>query len=198
MKNEEKIVFFEMLCEENEYRKYSDIHDIDNYKGKIPDFLIEIWKRYGLTSHGEGEIWFVDPSEFTTIIKGFFGENVGFIAYARHSFGYIYAILEDKLYIIHPQMARAQYMGNLDTLPAQILNILDSGPAHKQHLAALKKFGPINSSQMYGYVPVLALGGDGSLDETQIVQMHEYLLMTAEIATEAVRNGWNPLGLPDL
>ena len=106
--------------------------------------------------------------------------------------------MKDKLYIIYPQQSHAKYMGSMDNFGIFISSIINDSPRHKNHLAALKKLGPINSSQMYGYVPVLALGGDGSLDETQIVQMHEYLLMTAEIATEAVRNGWNPLGLPDL
>lgn len=190
------LAFFEILCEEHEYQKYSDAPNANKYKGILPDFLLEIWKKYGLTSHGNGEIWFTDPGKFTDIMRAFFGQDAGFTVYARHSYGYLYAIREKKLYIIHPQMARAQYMGEIDTMPAQILNILDSGPAHENHIKALKKLGPINSDQMYGFTPMLALGGNGSLKETKIVKMPEYLLLVAEAATEAVRNGWNPLGLP--
>lgn len=193
------LVFFEILCKEHEWHKYADVPKglIEKYAGVLPDFLLAIWERHGFTSHGEGEIWLTNPDDFTDTIRAFFGKEYPFLVYARHSFGFMYAVLKDKIYVIHPQISRAQYRGEIEIMPAQILNILDSGPAHKSHLRALKKFGPINSDQMYGYVPMLALGGDGSLKETQIVQMYEYLYLVADVATEAVRNGWDPLGLSE-
>lgn len=41
---------------------------------------------------------------------------------------------------------------------------------------------------------MLALGGEGTLEETQVVPVHEYPLMVAQVATQAVREGWDPLG----
>lgn len=191
---------FNKLCERHEWHKYADVpvELIGKYAGKIPDFLLAIWEQYGFTSHGDGEVWFTNPDDFNDIIQAFFGKDYPFIVFARDSFGMMHAILKEKLYVIHPQVSHAQYMGELELFEIRINSIIRDEKGNKYHRAALKKLGPINEEQMYGYIPMLALGGDGSLKETQIVQMNEYLLLVADVATEAVRNGWNPLGLPDL
>lgn len=66
---------------------------------------------------------------------------------------------------------------------------------HKKHLKTQRKLGPIDQDHMYGYVPMLALGGNGSLKETKIVKTQEYLALLADVVIDAKRNGWNPLGL---
>ena len=66
---------------------------------------------------------------------------------------------------------------------------------HKKHLKTLKKLGLIDQDHMYGYVPMLALGGNGSLKETKIVKTQEYLALLADVVIDAKRNGWDPLGL---
>lgn len=189
---------FEKLCERHEWHKYSDASTelIQRFSGTLPDFILAIWERYGLTCHADGEVWFTNPDDFTDVVRAFFGEKYPFLIFARHSFGYLHAILGNRLYIIHPQIARAKDMGSVELVEIQIKDIIYSDGRHKDHISALKKLGPINEDQMYGYVPMLALGGDGSLKETRIVQMHEYLLLVADAATDAVRSGWNPLGLP--
>jgi hypothetical protein len=191
---------YELLEERFGSQKYADVtlETLEKYQGKVPELLLAIWERYGLTSHGQGELWFTNPDDFTDIVQAFFGDQYPFIVYARTSFGRLWAILDDRLYTIHPQIAHAIYGHKLevfDTLMSSGL-VSTSSDFHTEHLKALKKLGPLKADQMYGYVPVLALGGNGSLKETKIVQMREYLFMVADIATSAVREGWNPLGLP--
>ncbi|WP_019011424.1 GAD-like domain-containing protein [Deinococcus aquatilis] len=191
---------YELLEERFGSEKYADVtlETLEKYQGKVPELLLAIWERYGLTSHGQGELWFTNPDDFTDIVQAFFGDQHPFIVYARTSFGRLWAILDDRLYTIHPQIACAIYGHKLevfDTLMSSGL-VSTSSDFHTEHLKALKKLGPLKADQMYGYVPVLALGGNGSLKETKIVQMREYLFMVADIATTARREGWNPLGLP--
>jgi hypothetical protein len=192
---------YERLCNKHGSQKYADVtlETLEKYQGKVPELLLAIWERHGLTSHGQGELWFTNPDDFTDIVQAFFGDQYSFIVYARTSFGRLWAILDDRLYTIHPQIARAIYGHKLevfDTLMSSGL-VSTSSDFHTEHLKALKKLGPLKADQMYGYVPVLALGGNGSLKETKIVQMREYLFMVADITTSAVREGGAKLYNPD-
>lgn len=191
---------YERLCSKHGREKYAEVNaeTLEKYRGKVPELLLAIWERHGLTSHGQGELWFTNPDDFTDIVQAFFGNQYPFIVYARTSFRRLWTILDDRLYTIHPQIARAIYGHKLelfDTLMSSGL-ISASSDFHTEHVKALKQFGPLKADQLYGAVPVLPLGGNGSLEETQVVQLREYLFMVADIATAALREGWNPLGLP--
>lgn len=191
---------YERLCSKHGSEKYAEVNaeTLEKYRDQVPELLLAIWERHGLTSHGQGEIWFTNPDEFTDIVQAFFGDQQPFVVFARNSYGELYGFLTDRIYVIQPQIVRAIHQGKVsdfDTFLSGVL-IIPYLDFHKEHLLALKKLGSLKADQLYGYVPMLALSGNGSLKETKIVQMREYLFMVADIATSAVREGWNPLGLP--
>ncbi|THF69904.1 DUF1851 domain-containing protein [Deinococcus sp. Arct2-2] len=200
MKQPIDLLHFEILTEEFGCDPYEDVlpATLQTYQHSLPAVLLAIWENHGLTSHGQGELWFTNPDDFKEIIRAFFGPQREFLVFARTSYGDLYAVLQEQLYLIHPQIARAMHFGEWELLEPMISGTLirEGSQTHREHLRALKKLGPLKADQMYGYVPVLALGGNGSLKETKIVPLREYLLMVADIATSAVREGWNPLGLP--
>ena len=94
MEYTEKLIYFEMLCEEHGCEENTTVSKelLEKYKDRLPKLMLDIWEDYGLTSHGSGEIWFTNPDDFQDIIKSYFGDGYEFIVYARHSFGYLYAI----------------------------------------------------------------------------------------------------------
>lgn len=189
---------YEVLSEEHGCQPYAAVSPdtIEKYRGKVPETLLAIWERHGLTSHGEGQLWFTNPDEFADIIEALFGQTRPFIVYARDSFGRMSAVLGDRLYAIHSQIARAIHGNRTDVFDTTISSglIRPQSNFYREHQQALRKLGPIQADQMFGYVPVLALGGEGTLEETQVVQMHEYLLMVADLAIAALQRGWDPLG----
>ncbi|MFC4637696.1 GAD-like domain-containing protein [Deinococcus hohokamensis] len=192
------LIDFEILCEEHGQEKYADMPAgrIERYAGQVPEELLAIWRQYGLTSHGQGEVWFTNPEDYTEIVQAFFGREQPFLVFARTSFGHLKAILRGQLYTILPQIALAQHGHDVRIFPTLVSSglIRPHSEAHAEHQRALQALGPLTSRQMYGYVPMLALGGEGTLEENQVVPLQEYLLMVAGVATQAVREGWDPLG----
>jgi hypothetical protein len=189
---------FDRLCRLHGYKKYADVSSemIEKYKGILPDFLLAVWEKHGLSSHGEGYIWTVNPDDYSDIIRSFFGKDNQLVVFARNSFGKLYAAKDGQEYRIRPQIGIARYFAEADIDNDFKYTLITLGDSeHKEHLKAMKKLGPIDQDHMYGYVPMLALGGDGSLKETKIVKTQEYLMLVAEVVTEANRNGWDPLGL---
>ncbi|WP_420595519.1 GAD-like domain-containing protein [Deinococcus sp.] len=191
---------FEFFVHKHGYQKYADValETIEKYKGILPDFMLAVWERYGLSSHGEGYIWTVNPDDYSEIIREFFGKEHPLVVFARSSFGDLWAVQGDREYKVMTHYGHAFYFGETDLDSLFSFGIMSLGDEkHAEHLKVLKKLGPIDQDHMYGYVPMLALGGDGSLKETKIVKTREYLALVADTVTEANRNGWNPLGLKD-
>ncbi|MFC4424841.1 GAD-like domain-containing protein [Deinococcus navajonensis] len=192
------LIDYEILCEEHGHEQYAEMPAqlMEKYAGQVPAELLAIWAQYGLTSHGQGEVWFTNPEDYTEIVQAFFGPERPFLVFARTSFGHLKAILRGPLYTILPQIALAKRGNDLSVFPTLVSSGLISpwSAAHAEHQQALRALGPITSEQMYGYVPMLALGGEGTLEETQVVRVHEYLRLVAQVATQAVREGWDPLG----
>ena len=125
---------------------------LEKYQGKVPELLLAIWERHGLTSHGQGELWFTNPDDFTDIVQAFFGDQYPFIVYARTSFGRLWAILDDRLYTIQPQIARAIYGHKLevfDTLMSSGL-VSTSSDFHTEHLRRSKNLAPFRPIRCMG------------------------------------------------
>lgn len=189
---------FDRLTRLHGYEKYANVslEVIEKYKTILPDFILAIWERHGLSSHGEGYIWTVNPDDYIGIVQDFFGKKRELIVFARSSFGDMYCVEGGKKYVIQPQIGEAIFIGDSDieySFKYSLIMLDDENL--KRHLKARKKLGPIEHDQMYGYVPMLALGGDGSLKETKIVKTKEYLALVADVVTEANRNDWDPLEL---
>lgn len=189
---------FDFFCQNSGCEKYAEAPTsvIKKYEGIFPEFLLAVWERHGFTSHGDGYVWTVNPDDYTHVILDFFGKEHNLIIFARNSFGGLYAVKDEYQYIIRPQVAMAHNLGKngVENLFKYGLIMLND-EEHKKHLKTLKKLGPIDQDHMYGYVPMLALGGNGSLKETKIVKTQEYLALLADVVIDAKRNGWNPLGL---
>lgn len=193
------LVYYDLLCEEHGREPYAPIPagHLDKYAGQVPDLLLAIWERHGLTAHGQGEVWFTNPDEYQDLIQAFFGPDRPFIVFSRTSFGRLRAFLDGQIYTIHPQIARAIHSHDAHVFDALICSglVSPSSAFHEEHQQALTALGPLTAEQMYGSVPPLALGGEGTLADTQIVPLREYLFRVARVATAALRDGWDPLGL---
>jgi hypothetical protein len=187
---------FELFVEDYGCTKYADVptHLFNQYAGVLPDYMLAIWQRYGFTHHANGFFWIVNPNDYTELLDFLFGKDHGMTVFGRTTFGQMQAIRNDgKKFSISAQTGRAGSVGESPieyTFSALILD--DRDPRYTDHIAALKKLGLPSVEEIYGYVPALALGGAGTLEETQIVGMHEYLLMVAELAIELNKSGWNP------
>jgi hypothetical protein len=175
------LFYFERFVKKNGAVKYADVPDelFKQYAGVLPDYVLAIWERYGFTHHANGFFWIVDPNDYAELLDFMFGKNHGMTAFGKTSFGRIYVVRNDNhRFAVSAETGRA--------------NSGEKTFQYNDHLKALEKLGLPSVEEIYGYVPALALGGAGTLEETQIVGMKEYLLMVAELAIELNKSGWDP------
>ncbi len=65
---------------------------IENYRGKLPDILLEYWQEYGVCGFKKGLFWIVDPAHYETTLNAWLGntkiiEQDNYYVFARSGCG---------------------------------------------------------------------------------------------------------------
>lgn len=181
--------------------------NIERYRGQLPDAVIEFWQQYGTGIVLDGYFQFCDPARFASIMKVVFdGDNeirpeqthaLGFGA-----FGTIVAwneVYQDvAINLVNSQVSCPALVSGKTFDPdmavtSQLMMIDD--PTLDEYDAKLKKLfkpasaklGKLGVGQIYGFNPILALGGNRALESLTIYdalphmailgQAHEMQLM---------------------
>lgn len=86
-----------LLCDRHGRETYSEIKEdvIADYKDSLSNYIIEIWQKYGLTSHADTFLRLVNPKDYEDIVKLYKFSPDEYIPYAINSFGKIYCWNED-------------------------------------------------------------------------------------------------------
>lgn len=50
---------------------------VEEYRGRVPDELVQIWEQYGYETFGEGFLRIIDPKQYATEIGHFIGKTQG-------------------------------------------------------------------------------------------------------------------------
>jgi hypothetical protein len=163
-------------------------HDVlQSYQGKLPEPLLEEWAAVGWCSYGNGFLWLVNPAEYTEILKDWLEPSDQALVFARTAFGGLFMWRNNEIQYLYIQYARTQSLSDdieifFDySLCSQ--DFLDGVLEQKLFLEALKKLGELEPNECYGFEPVLALGGSGTLETTTKVALREYLSFLSQVAT---------------
>lgn len=105
MPKEEKFGYH-VLCERYGVVELSQLGPelLDTYRGKLPDYLLDIWQTHGLTSHSEGFLQFVNPAQYRPVVKAFGFDPQQFIPFAMNSFGVLYCWNGEYVYQLNPYL----------------------------------------------------------------------------------------------
>ncbi|WP_199610066.1 GAD-like domain-containing protein [Flocculibacter collagenilyticus] len=181
---------------------------LDEYKGRLPDRLLEYWQEYGFCGWGDGLFWTVNPEDYEDILQEWlqgtpFEENDIYYVIARSAFGELFVwgkqsgqslTLEPSFSMIFPtdesdSLARRGQDAVLDSFFAckrkESLNKKDD----KDELIferAVKKLGELSPDEMYGFEPALALGGEPKLENLKKVPVLEHLSFLASLGEKRV------------
>lgn len=173
---------------------------IERYRGHLPDRLLQYWQAYGWSGYADGMFWTVNPEEFEPVVDAWLGETPfmeedAYHLIARTAFGDIYFLGENtgkKLRIVAPEALllpptqgskHGRDFGVQTFFGSRTRDGSDMGsPSGPLFARALKKLGPLNHDEMYGFVPALALGGPAVLDHVEKVKAVEHLVMLAQLA----------------
>ena len=170
---------------------------IARYKNKLPDQLISYWKDQGWCGYGNGIFWTVNPEDYEGVLTQWiedsglnFEDDLHVVA--RSAFGGLYVwgerggyCLTISSYLGRYSRRTSRFTGeNVDFGVRVFFSSMD--PKYNDVVdlfaPAMEKLGILNSDEIYGFVPALALGGSMDLKYLQKVKVIEHLEFISQLS----------------
>ncbi|MDR0777426.1 MAG: DUF1851 domain-containing protein [Azonexus sp.] len=181
---------------------------INKFRGKLPDKLLEYWQEYGWCGYGKGLLWTVDPDEWEDELDAWIGdtdfmEQDAYYVIARSAFGKLILWGErtgqslkvvTPYGMIYPAFDEDEFRKRGADRSVQLFFAATSKESYDEtdinekplFERALKKLGPLEHDTMYGFVPVLALGGEPNLENLQKLDAHVHLDILSQVTERQV------------
>jgi hypothetical protein len=162
---------------------------INKYTQRLPEYMIEVWKRFGFGSYAKGLLFVTSPEPFDSVLEIYFGKEHPYTVISRTSFGDL--LLWDKdqpsVIIFDSEIGRGTRMVSDGNINGFFKYGMDDDEIYETlnydlHLEAIKKFGQLEEDQVFAFVPALALGGSEKLENIRVSQLREYLAIIADLA----------------
>ncbi len=175
---------------------------LEKYKGVLPDQLLHYWREIGWCGLANGLFWLVDPNEWhvpmeTMLADASLLERDIYHVIARNAFGDLWlwgqktgGSLRIKASdgMVFPQMPASDFGTRGINFELQLFFAVKS-PGDVDLIAddekplfqrAYEKLGPLEAHQVYGFVPLPALGGATELNYLQKLEAATYMDLVAQ------------------
>jgi hypothetical protein len=182
---------------------------IEKFRGKLPDKLLEYWLDYGWGGFHNGLFWLVNPDDYVDLVTSWLDGRIidsqDYYVIARTAFGKIFlwnkangqTVTVSPLFseIITRPPNKAVLAGDDATaleafLAAKEPDSLDIEDEKEKKLfkRVLKKFGVLNSNEMYAFEPALAIGGMPKLENVVKVDIMVHLALLEQLSDVEIRH----------
>lgn len=171
-----------------------------DYRSRLPKALLDFWMDVGWSGYGDGILWSTAPDVFDPVIEAWLGETnlleENYTVIARNAFGELYlwgrktgmnVIIEPLLGTItnfqstldegREDSAMFAFFASKKQKSSDFYDWKDK-PLFKK---ALKKLGPLQPDEMYGFEPALAIGGTPKIENLVKVKMIEHLILLSQL-----------------
>ncbi|MET4862731.1 GAD-like domain-containing protein [Morganella morganii] len=175
--------------------------EIEKWKGKLPELLLNYWRNEGWSSYYNGLLTIVNPEDYEDIVDEWLEDTYleeidVFHAIAVNGFGNLYlcgektgrcvtiSSLYNTLIVNKKSLKNKQSDVNLDFGIESFFISFDIGYQNKKGLfeKAVKKFGPLGDYEIFGFEPVLILGGELDIKYIQKVDARIHLSILSQLA----------------
>ncbi|WP_258880112.1 T6SS immunity protein Tdi1 domain-containing protein [Clostridium estertheticum] len=152
---------------------------INKYVGKIPEQLIEVWKKYGFGSIINGYLKIINPDRFQNVIdESYFRSQVAIPIFAT-GMGDIIAWEENK-YLRMVNYRRGGFKGISAGFDFFFLDLESTSFCEKYldcqpYFQAVEKYGQPTFDECFGYTPILGLGGSEKVEKLEKVKLIEHI-----------------------
>ncbi|MBP2621739.1 T6SS immunity protein Tdi1 domain-containing protein [Streptococcus panodentis] len=157
---------------------------IEKYKNQVPAELVQIWREDGLGTFLDGFLKVINPDEYLELVRETYFRGDISIPIFVTGFGDIITWEENKYVgIIKYKNGSFNIMIKNFT---HFLKFIDSNHITKHfdlplYHEAIEKYGPLDYSQCFGFVPLLALGGFKDVKHLNRVKIYEHILLIAQL-----------------
>lgn len=178
--------------------------DIDTYRGRLPNQLLEYWQILGFSGFADGLFWLTNPADYQDILDRFledtpFEHDDIYYVIARNAWGNLklYGEKTGHSVEISPYLNWMRTKkGNQQDIEAGKANQTiksfltcqdpdraDIKSSQKKPLfpAALKKHGPLNADEVYGFAPFLFMGGEKKIKNIEKCDIFAHLNLIADM-----------------
>ncbi|MBR8844105.1 GAD-like domain-containing protein [Pseudoalteromonas sp. JC3] len=178
--------------------------DIEAYRGKLPDQLLEYWQILGFSGFADGLFWLTNPADYQDILDRFledtpFEQGDIYYVIARNAWGelQIYGEKTGESLEISPHLnwittsegseqdiaAGKANQTAKDFIALQEPEQLDIKDNQGKPLfpATLKKQGPLNADEVYGFAPFLFMGGEKKVKNIEKCDIFAHLNLIADM-----------------
>jgi hypothetical protein len=176
---------------------------VEKYRNILPETLLNIWKDEGWCSYRNGLLWIVNPEDYADLAEVWFrdtplGALDNYYIFARSAFGVLYAWsprIGQPITLFCPTHAiyvLPIYLENPSTNPELSMESFFLSASAKDFdfeaddgallfERALERLGPLSPKSMYGFEPVLALGGQREAKSLRVVELQPHLSILREL-----------------
>jgi hypothetical protein len=196
--------YSEFFEEFDQAKRYAVVADdlLAKYRGILPESLLEVWQEQGWGSYGDGLFWTVNPAEYDWLVDGWVRPLEGmpedrYFVIARSAFGEFYCVREHgaKVFTIccpfAAVMARRTQLADGSVEEALALFFggrmpedFDFGDENDQPMfaAARSALGPLGPNEIYGFAPMLAMGGQANIANLQKLDLGVHIDIIKQFA----------------
>ncbi|NTU21985.1 DUF1851 domain-containing protein [Brevibacillus sp. HB1.2] len=156
---------------------------IEQYKGRIPDQVIEFWEKHGFGIAKNGYLRFVNPQEYQELLSEVYVRHNLAVPLFTTAMGDV-LVWEDG-YLLGLNFRKHEvnvlaknfkfFFGDLDD-EYFLEKALDWLP----YPEASVKYGNVEFDECFGYVPILGLGGPEKVENLKKVKLIEHIYLITQ------------------
>jgi hypothetical protein len=171
------------------------------YRGRVPDAMIDFWRTYGWGSYNDGDLWICDPAPFAPVLARVFAgdpefhaEDMTVIAYDSFSYTTIWNRNGYEMQVDYERSQVFRQPEKAFTNPETgkpfskdflvgwaISSRLNNDAGFDYFKLACEKLGNLRRGKIFGYAPLLQLGGAEDLDNLHRLEATVYMDMIAQL-----------------
>ena len=159
---------------------------VDKYRDKVPADLVQIWEEDGLGTFLDGYLKVINPEDYLELVQEtYFRGDISIPIFAT-AFGDIITWEKNEFLgmVKYKNRTFDIFLENfslfLKFLPDE--SFTDDYFELPLYYEAIEKYGPLDYTQCFGFVPLLALGGFKDVEHLDKVKIYEHILLITQLA----------------
>lgn len=154
------------------------------YTNKLPEELIETWKKYGLGSLANNYLRIINPDDYLDILERSYVRHEQAIPIFTTAMGDIIVwegnkyvnLLNSRKGFVHVVSSGFEFF--FDDI--QDNEFMDDELMWQPYPEAIIKYGDPTYEECFGYTPLLGLGGAEKVENQKKIKLREHILIIAE------------------